>query len=307
VPIEKRQLGRTGIDVAILGYGTMELRGHPPGRAIDGAAAGAILNAALDGGVTLIDTSIDYGRSEELIGTYLNGRRDEYFLASKCGCPLGPPEPGTRPPYVHDYRPENIRAGLEQSLRRLRTDRLDLVQVHMSPSVGQLRAHGALETLAELRDSGKVRFLGISGTLPQLPEQIASGIFDVIQIPYSAIRREHEELISAAAAAGAGTIIRGGTARGALTAGAQGRAISAGMSAAQAQDRWRAAGLEELLDGMTRHEFAMRFTFSHPHVSAALSGTADIDHLRANLAIAEKGPLPAETYQLATALLAARS
>jgi len=81
------------------------------------------------------DTSIDYGRSEELIGRYLGHRRDEYFLASKCGCLLEPP-PGTTPPFPHDYSAGNVRAGVEQSLRRLGTDRLDLVQVHMSPSRG---------------------------------------------------------------------------------------------------------------------------------------------------------------------------
>jgi aryl-alcohol dehydrogenase-like predicted oxidoreductase len=81
--IETRPLGRTGTDVTILGYGAMELRGRPRGPAIDDEDAGRVLNAVLDGGISLIDTSIDYGRSEELIGRYLAHRRDEYFLASK--------------------------------------------------------------------------------------------------------------------------------------------------------------------------------------------------------------------------------
>jgi aryl-alcohol dehydrogenase-like predicted oxidoreductase len=89
--------------------------------------------------VRFIDTSVDYGRSEELIGRYIGHRREEYFLASKCGCLLSPPADAP-PPYPHGYRPENVRADVEQSLRRLGTDRLDLVQVHMSPSRAQLEA-----------------------------------------------------------------------------------------------------------------------------------------------------------------------
>lgn len=65
--IERRPLGRTGTDVTILGYGAMELRGQPRGPAITDEAAGQVLNAVLDAGINLIDTSVDYGRSEELI------------------------------------------------------------------------------------------------------------------------------------------------------------------------------------------------------------------------------------------------
>src|ERR1700683_770031 len=111
--IQTRPLGRTGTDVTILGYGAMELRGQPRGPAISDDEAGRLLGAVLDSGINLIDTSVDYGRSEELIGRYLGHRRDEYFLASKCGCLLGPPPSGAPPPFPHDFREENIRAGVE--------------------------------------------------------------------------------------------------------------------------------------------------------------------------------------------------
>ena len=224
--IQTRPLGRTGADVTILGYGAMELRGQPYGPAIDDDEAARLLNAVLDSGINLIDTSIDYGRSEELIGRYVSHRREEYFLASKCGCLLGDPPPGARPPFPHDYSPGNVRAGIEQSLRRLRTDRLDLVQVHMSPSRAQMEADRTIEMVLSLRDEGKVRFIGMSGILPHLPDHIAMGVFDVFQIPYSAVQREHEELITAAAASGAGTLIRGGmtpSRRSCLECGGSGR------------------------------------------------------------------------------------
>ena len=302
--IERRPLGRTGTEVTILGYGAMELRGQPRGPAITDEAAGQVLNAVLDAGINLIDTSVDYGRSEELIGRYLGHRRDEYFLASKCGCPLDLPT-GTPPPYPHDYRPANVRAGVEQSLRRLGTDRLDLVQVHMSPSREQLEQDQTIGTLQSLRDEGKVRFIGMSGILPNLPDHLAMGVFDVFQIPYSALQREHEELISAAAAAGAGTLIRGGAARGTLAADKTGQPGPIGLPPGAGQERWAAAGLDGLLDGMSRMEFVLRFTLSHPGLSSTIVGTANPEHLRANLAVAGRGPLPGDLYAEALSRLPA--
>jgi len=282
--------------VTVLGYGAMELRCQPRGPAINDEDAGRLLNAVLDGGINLIDTSIDYGRSEELIGQHLGRRRDEYFLASKCGCLIDDPPVGATPPFPHDYSSANVRAGLEQSLRRLGTDRLDLLQVHMSPSRSQMEADGTIETLVTLRDQGKIRFLGMSGTLPNLPDHIAMGVFDVFQIPYSAIQREHEDLIADAVAAGAGTLIRGGAARGAVSEDKGWRQAPIGLAEGEGKRRWDASGIEDLLGEMSHFEFVLRFTLSHPALSSTIVGTSDIDHLRSNLAIAEKGPLPADLY-----------
>jgi aryl-alcohol dehydrogenase-like predicted oxidoreductase len=280
----------------------MELRGQPRGPAIDDGEAGRLLGAVLDSGINLIDTAIDYGRSEELIGRYVGHRRDEYFLASKCGCLLELP-PGAMPPYPHDYSPANVRAGIEQSLRRLGTDRLDLVQVHMSPSRAQLAADRTVETMLSLRDEGKVRFIGMSGILPNLPDHIAMGVFDVFQIPYSAVQREHEELITAAAATGAGTLIRGGAARGAPAEDKAWRQGPIGLDQGEGQRRWESSGIDDLLGEMSRIEFVLRYTLSHPHLSSTIVGTSNAGHLRSNVAIAEKGPLPADLYQEAKARL----
>jgi len=301
--IKTRTLGRTGTDVTILGYGAMELRGQPWGPAIEDEDAGRLLNAVLDEGVNLIDTSIDYGRSEELIGQYLANRRDEYFLASKCGCLLADPPAGATPPFPHDYSVGNIRAGLEQSLRRLKTDRLDLLQVHMSPSRAQMESDETIETLMALRDEGKIRFLGMSGTLPNLADHIAMGVFDVFQIPYSALQREHEALITEAVAAGAGTLIRGGVARGAPAEDKGWRQGPLGLAEGEGKRRWELSGVEGLLGEMSGLEFVLRFTLSHPALSSTIVGTSDINHLRSNVAIAERGPLPAALYEEAKGLL----
>jgi aryl-alcohol dehydrogenase-like predicted oxidoreductase len=296
--ITTRTLGRTGADVTILSYGAMELRGVPRGPEIPDEDAGRLLHAVLDGGINLIDTSPDYGRSEELIGAYIGHRREEFFLASKCGCPLRVPADAT-PPYKHDYSPENVRADVEQSLRRLRTDRLDLVQVHMSPSKATLEQNRTVETLQQLRDEGKVRFIGMSGILPDLPDHVAMNVFDEFQIPYSAVQRDCEDLIAEAADRGAGTLIRGGAARGAASEEKNWRVGPLSQQTGLGQQNWENSGIADLLAdaGMPAMEFMLRFTLSHPGLSTTIVGTANPAHLASNIAVAEKGPLPADLYE----------
>jgi aryl-alcohol dehydrogenase-like predicted oxidoreductase len=294
--IPTRPLGNTGVDVTILGYGAMELRGGARGPEISDVEADRLLNALLDSGVNLIDTSIDYGRSEELLGRFLAPRRDEFFLASKCGCLLDLPEDAV-PPYPHDFGASNVRAGIEQSLRRLQTDHLDLLQVHMSPSRETLEASGTIEEMVKLRDEGKIRFLGMSGLLPNLADHIEMGVFDIFQIPYSAVQREHEELISRAAEAGAGVLVRGGAARGAPSDDKAWSVPPIGLAEGEAKQRWESGAIDDLLDGMSRMEFVLRFTISHPGLSSTIVGTSRLDHLESNVAMAEKGPLPADVYE----------
>jgi aryl-alcohol dehydrogenase-like predicted oxidoreductase len=296
--IMTRALGRTGANVTILGYGAMELRGQPGGPEITDEDAGRLLNAVLDDGINLIDTSPDYGRSEELVGTHVGHRRDEFFLASKCGCPAEFPA-DVPPPYPHDYSQQNVRVNVEQSLRRLRTDRLDLVQVHMSPPVATLEADHTIETLKELQAEGKIRFIGMSGILPNLPDHIAMNVFDAFQIPYSAVQRDHENLITEAADKGAGTLIRGGAARGAASEEKNWTVGPLTQQPGVGQRNWETSGMGALLDeaGIGRMEFILRFTLSHPGLSTTIVGTANPAHLAGNIATAEKGPLPADLYE----------
>src|SRR5262245_23824544 len=287
VDLPRRELGRTGLQVTMLGYGAMELRVAPRGRDVTEAQAETILNTVLDAGINYLDTSIDYGLSEERIGRYIANRRSDYYLASKCGCMVGadPALRGQRNRHV--YTRDNIRAGVEQSLRRMRTDYLDVVQFHGSPSRQALEEHGALEMVRELQQEGKVRFIGISSTLPHLTDHIAMGVFDVFQIPYSALQREHEAVISAAADGGAGIVIRGGAAKGAPSEGKQEGSQWA---------RWQQARLDDLLEDMTRMEFILRFTFSHPEMDTNIVGTINPAHLQDNIRALLKGPLPETIY-----------
>lgn len=147
-------LGRTGLQVTRIGFGAMELRG-PHADAAGRRGALALLNAVLDEGINFIDTSPDYGESEALIGEALAGRRDGFVLASKCGCPTGSDAERVMDAHAHDYSRANVRRGVEDSLRRLRTDRLDLVQIHMSPPRAELERLETVDELRRLQQEGK--------------------------------------------------------------------------------------------------------------------------------------------------------
>src|SRR5262249_43196409 len=204
--VARRELGRTGLQVTTLGYGAMELRGAPRGRDITEEQAETVLNKVLDSGINYIDTSIDYGLSEERISRYISHRRAEYYLASKCGCLVGAPPAPRGQRGTHVLTRNTVVAGAEQSIARMKSDYLDVGQFHASPSRNTLEEHGALDALLELREAGKVRFIGMSGTLPHVIDHIAMGVFDVFQIPYSAVERVTEASIATAAQKGGGLV-----------------------------------------------------------------------------------------------------
>jgi aryl-alcohol dehydrogenase-like predicted oxidoreductase len=300
--LPKSTLGRTGLAVTKLGYGAMELRGTDHFPRLSPAEASRILNAVLDNGINYIDTSPDYGYSEELIGRHLSGRREEFFLASKCGCPVEPVDVAHAQRKPHSFTRENIRAGVEQSLTRLRTDYLDVVQFHLSPSRAVLEANDSLAELEALRAEGKLRFIGISGTIPELAEQIEMDVFDVFQVPYSLVEREHEALMHRACEAGAGIVVRGGVARGVIVKDESvideyPQFLQAGFRARR--KRWREADVADLLDGMTPMEFMLRFTLSNPDMTTTIVGTANPAHLAENVRAAARGPLPPEVVAAA--------
>ena len=281
-------LGRTGLPVTKLGYGAMEVRGSRiwGGRPIEDSEAESILNAVVDAGITFIDTANDYGKSEEYIGKYLSHRRDEFILATKCGCTVVHKDENTDDT-PHVWTRDNLFRGLHESLERMKTDYVDVMQLH-NPSSEQCEQGDLVAALQEMKEQGKVRWIGISSTNPHLETYIGWGVFDVFQIPYSALEREHETLIQTAADAGAGVIVRGGVARGEPGAGLGNK------------DKWavlESARLDELLeDGETRTGFLLRFTNSHPGMSTNIVGTSNHEHLRENVEAAARGPLPQSTY-----------
>ncbi|MFA6239366.1 MAG: aldo/keto reductase, partial [Candidatus Hydrogenedentales bacterium] len=288
--LPKRTLGRTGLEVTVLGHGAMEVRGERiwNGRPCSDGQAKQILNAVLDSGINFIDTANDYGKSELYIGRHLAHRRAEFFLATKCGCHMV--FAGDHDDTPHLWTHENIRRNIADSLLKTQSEYMDVLQLH-NPTVSECESNKLVDILQELKAEGAVRWIGCSSTSPHLSTYIDWGVFDVFQIPYSALDRRHELLITKAATAGAGVIIRGGVARGEPGA-------TDGRTSEDAWQKFEKAKLDELCGANeSRTAFLLRFTISHPHCHTTIVGTMNPRHLAENVAAVIAGPLDAGTYE----------
>ena len=275
-------LGRTGLEVTRLGYGSMGLRGPRTWgvRVVSDSDADRFLNRVLDAGINFIDTAPDYGVAEERIGRAIGHRREEFILATKCGC--APVQHDDHLEVIHEWKASVVERNVETSLRNMKTDYLDLLQFH-GGDADTLQREGLVDLLRSFRERGLVRFIGSSSSLPNLPAMIDLGVFDTFQIPYSCLAPTHHDLITRAAEAGAGIIIRGGIAHGGPDAEIQRPALN---------DVWQQAKLDELLPtGMDRAELILRYTLSHRHAHTVIVGTCNDAHLAQNIAAAERGPL----------------
>ena len=259
-------LGRTEIPVTRLGYGTAM---REP---VSDDNWGRILNQVLDHGINFVDTANVYGPAEEQIGRHLAKRRSEYYLATKWGWP----------PWDTEWTRENLIRGAHESLQRLRTDYVDVMLLH-NPAVKDFEDGDVVGTLEEMRAQGKVRWIGVSTTLPELQTFVDWNVFDVVQISYSALEREQEEWMPTMDRAGNGIVVRGGVAQG---------EPGEGRGTAERWDAFDRAGLDELQpEGETRTTFMLRYTLSNPHVHTTIVGTTNVDHLNSNVAAARRGPL----------------
>ena len=258
-------------------------------RVVSDSDADVFLNAVLDAGINFIDTSPDYGVSEERIGQFIASRRSEYILATKCGCDYQQHDEHLE--VIHTWTRDVLLRNLETSLERMQTDYIDLMQFH-GGDAETIKCAGLVETLMEFKSQGLIRFIGSSNSIPNLQGMIELDVFDTFQIPYSCLAPSHHDLITAAADTGAGIIIRGGIAHGGPDAEIQRPALN---------DVWTAAGLDDLLsEEMNRAELILRYTLSHPHCHTTIVGTCNHHHLAENVRTLDKGPLPADVYQEVT-------
>ena len=273
--MEMRTFGDTGLEVTTLGYGAMALRN------VDESQAERLLNEVLDRGINFIDTAPDYGWSEDLIGKFIARRRDEYFLATKCGCNVPRPEDPDAPNHI--WTGDQLRHNIEHSLRRLKTDYVDVWQIH-SANPEDLVDTEVIETMQAIRDEGKVGHIAVSMAgssegygYVQLRKYLDWDVFEAIQVWYSALIRYSEQAISKAAAKGWGTIIRG---------------LVREPSDVSIDEGFERANLDELrAPGESRIRFLIRFAISHPDLHTAIIGTGSLDHLAEDVAAVEAGPL----------------
>jgi aryl-alcohol dehydrogenase-like predicted oxidoreductase len=195
--METREIGASGLSASAIGLGTWAIGGWMWG-GTDEAESVAAIRAAIDEGVTLIDTAPAYGmgRSEEIVGMAIAGRRDEVVLATKCGLVWHTAkgnhffDQDGRP--VHRYLgPESIAHELEASLRRLGTDHVDLYITHwQDPTTPVAETMGAL---LDLKRAGKIRAIGASNLTPaDLSAYLAVGGLDAVQEQYSMVHRDIE-------------------------------------------------------------------------------------------------------------------
>jgi aryl-alcohol dehydrogenase-like predicted oxidoreductase len=296
--MEKRTFGRTNLPVTVLGYGAMELR-H-----LNEPEAGLILNAVLDRGINYIDTSPDYGPSEEYIGKTIAHRRDEYFLASKCGCNVDATGKGGMPPHV--WSRKQLLWNIENSLRLLKTDHLDVWQLH-GPSPEELpggRSDEVIQTMQELKQQGKVRWIGMSyknggaadplypaGYVQQyIRHYLEFGVFDLMQIVYGGMMRTNETAIRLAANQGLGIVVRG----------------VVKLYHANFPELFQSSGVAELCaPDESMSQFLLRFALNNPGIHTMIIGTRNPSHLAENISAADAGQLPEDVYQEACRRLAA--
>jgi len=250
-----------------------------------------LLNGVLDAGINYIDTSPDYGPSEDMIGKYISHRRSEYFLATKCGCDI-PPSGNAAVERRHLYTGKQLLHNIEHSLKRLQTDYIDVWQIH-NAYPKQLQNTDVMETMQQIKESGKVRHIAMSMSgsaqgygYEQIRDYLSPewSAFNAMQVWYSALVRHSELAITQAATKGIGTIIRGVTKR-----------IDPYDSLADACTK---LNLDDLRDsGETAAQFLLRFAITHPDIHTIIVGTKNLDHLAENVSAANNGALSEDVYQ----------
>jgi aryl-alcohol dehydrogenase-like predicted oxidoreductase len=280
--MEKRPFGKTDMQVSVLGFGAAEI-GFEKAPA---DVVARLLDDALDAGLNVIDTAECYLDSEELIGKTVARRRKDYFLFTKCGHFKGPGR--------EDWRPKSLIWSIERSLKRLRTDRIDLFQLH-SCSEQALRQGDVIAALQKAKEKGYTRYIGYSGDGAAARYAIECGAFDALQTSVSIADQEAIELTLPAA-----------------------RAQQIGLIAKRpiANAVWRYAEKPDNIYIQTYWErlrtldydfvraepqaaaaVALRFTLSIPGVHTAIVGTKNPGRWRENAALLEAGPLPQDQFE----------
>ncbi|WP_346623245.1 aldo/keto reductase [Blastococcus montanus] len=303
--MEQRPLGGTGAEVSVIGLGTWQLGGDWGD--VDDAAAAEVLGAALDAGVTLLDTADVYGdgRSEVRIRQALAPRSERPFVATKAGRRADPFE-------AAQYTPENLRAWVDRSRRNLGVDTLDLVQLHCPPTA-VYSDQRLYDTLDGFVADGSIAAYGVS------VETVAEGLtalehegVQTIQVILNIFRRKPlEELLPAAQKAGVGVLARVPLASGLLTGkydesttfpaddhrnfNRHGEAFDVGETFAGVPFEVGVEAAREVAaiagDAVPTSAFALRWVIDQPGVTTVIPGARNVTQVRGNVAAASMAPL----------------
>jgi aryl-alcohol dehydrogenase-like predicted oxidoreductase len=281
--MEKRRFGKTDMNVSVLGFGGSEI-GY---EGVSLSSVSKMLNSALDAGLNVIDTAECYVTSEELIGKAISARRADYYLFTKCGHERGWSYP--------DWRPPSLWKSIERSLRRLKTDHVDLLQLH-SCSEDELRKGDVIEFLKRARERGYTRFIGYSGDSYAALYAVNCGEFDTLQTSINIADQEALDLtVPLAKRRDMGVIAKRPVANVAWAEGDQAPRNSYGYP------YWKR--LQQLkydfLRGDLRYSVAtaLRFVLTVSGVHTAIVGTTKPERFSENAWALEAGTLPVELFE----------
>ena len=303
--MEYREIGRTGIRTSVIGFGAWAIGGSGWGP-VDDATSLRAMEAAIDLGVTFIDTADAYGprHSEELVAKVLRGRRDRLVVATKMGNDF------YHEPRRKNFAPDYVRFAVDQSLSRLGTDYIDIYQLH-NPSEEVIRQGDTFAALEDLKAAGKIRFWGVSiGPASEGIAAMEAGRPASLQVVYNLLAQEPaSELFPQARAQGVGIIARVPLASGLLT----GKFTSeTTFPAGDHRANWkpeqlrarleRVEALRFLAEGRTLAQAALRFAAADPAVSVVIPGAKTAEQVRENVAAMEVPPLSPEELRQVAAL-----
>ncbi len=281
--MEMAILGRTGLKVSRLGAGLYEI-----GLLADVAAAGRLLNTALNGGINFLDTAACYDNSEEWIGRTISHRRQEYVLATKAGHVTGGYQ-------GEEWTPKTITDSIDRSLVRMRTDYVDLVQLH-SCGVDILERGQVTQALLDARQAGKTRFIGYSGDNQAALWAIECGHFDTLQTTFNLVSQQaRKDTFSRAKAKGMGIIVKRPIANAWWDA-------PPGLDQTRDWYRQRAQAMLDMgpiSKTLGPIVLSLGFTLAHEQVDTAIVGTANPEHMRINIQLVTHDlPIPMEVVQV---------
>ena len=284
--MEKRQLGRTDLTISRLGAGLAEI-GFELTLAEEAQAA-QVLNTALDSGINFLDTAACYDISEEVIGRTIAHRRHEYILSTKCGHVTGGYE-------GEAWTAQAVRDSIERSLKRIKTDHVDVVHLH-SCDLEVLERGKVIQELQEAKQAGKTRYIGYSGDNEAAEWAVKSNLFDVLQTSFNLVdQRARLWLFPEAINKGMGIIAK--------------RPIANGVWAAPKNPSDYAAAYFERAQAMKAVGpiplapengilLALGFVLAHEAVDTAIIGTRNPRHMQENIARVETAlPIASEAVE----------
>lgn len=273
-----RDFGNSGFKVSALGFGAGQIGDYNiPEKQVE-----HLLNAALDLGINLIDTARGYYASEERIGKYISHRRNDFILSTKVGYGIEG---------FQDWTYDIILAGVDEALRILRTDYVDIVHLH-SCSLDILKRGEVIDALHKTVDSGKVRVAAYTGENEELKFAVDSNSFGSVMTSVNICDQiDIDGSIKSAKEKGMGAIAK----RPLANAPWRFAERPYGNYAETYWLRWKEMNLAEIDDWQ---DTFLRFSAFTEGVNSAILGTTNIDHLKESISSVEKGPLPDDLYNL---------